>query len=248
MGIKRLVFCSGRGGSGKSVLTVGIGRALAARGKRVVLLDLDLAERSLDMLLGCEDRVVYDLGDLLASRRAPLGVVISPDASDKLFLIPGAYHLRRPPTASELERVIGSVERTLGADMVLIDTASPIDPSFAAAVTISDAAVSVMRADPLGIRSAASLSSRLSDMGREEIQLVVNGISPHDTVDLREIADTVRGRPLGVVPMITDFSLDIPHASFVRATENIAARLLGEASPLLDGVFPEAIRRRILQN
>ncbi len=247
MACKRLVLCSARGGSGKSSLAVGIAKALARGGKRVCLLDLDTVSPSLDLLLGCEDRVVYTLGDLITLVTSPVGVAICPSDTEGLFFIPGAFRLNRAPTKAELERVLSSIERTLDTDFLVLDTASPACPIFAASVQLAQTALLVMCPDPLGVRSATSLLETLLGSRIPDIRLIVNLFSLDAPPDLRDIVDTTRRRLVGVVPKIQDFSIALLQEAWLCAVSNIAARLSGDNPPLLHGVLTEKERRRILR-
>ena len=246
----RLFVTGGRGGCGKSTVAAGLACALAQRGKRVAIVDLDLSERSLDVYLGCEDRVVYDLGDLLTGTRDVQGVAVEPTLIPGLFLIPGAYHLRRHPTCEELERIFSNIEHTLGVEYLIVDTSSASDPSVRLCAKLCDLAILVTTPGILDLRSAASMADTLHEFGRDDIRLVVNGFScdpKHPSKpDLREIVDTSGVRLLGILPKsieIVRFQDEgIPPCLIQKkhlaktAFENMAARLLGEVCPLLSSM------------
>ena len=247
MNWRRLFVTSGRGGCGKSTVAAGLACALAQRGKRVVLVDLDLCERSLDVYLGCEDRVVYDLNDLLSGTRDVQGVAIEVPSLSGLYLISGAYHLRRMPTGEEIERLFSQIEHALAPDFLVVDTSSVSDPSVKLCAKMCDLAILVTTPGVLALRSAASMADTLHEFGRDEIRLVVNEFSvdtKHPSApDLREMIDTSGVRLLGILPKSEEIALHqdegIPPCLSKKKTlakaafDNMACRLLGEVCPLM---------------
>ena len=255
MGAMKILVTGSRGGCGKSSVAAGLAIAMSLAGEKVALLDLDLAERSLDMYLGCEDRVVYDLGDLLTGERSVRDVAVRPDGLDRLYLIPGAYHLRRPPTQTELARILSAAEGELGVTHVIVDTSGVADPSVKLGAALCDRALIVVTDGYLSMRSAASLADTLHEWGLDGAEMVVNRFSmdtKHPT-DLRTVIDTTGLCLIGVVPDIPPFArMQDAGTPAVRCREgapvatafaNIARRLSGENCPLLSGI---ACKRRKL--
>ena len=256
MSARRILLTGSRGGCGKSSIAAGIAWALARAGKKTALVDLDLAERSLDMYLSCEDRVVYDLGDLLIGQTRARDVALCPNGAEGLYLIPGAYHLRRPPTKEEIERVFSAIENELGVSYLIVDTSSAADPSVKLAAGLCHEALMVVCDSPLSLRSAASLMDTLHEFGMDDVRMVVNRFSmdPKDPTDLRTMIDTTGMRLLGVVPECPSFAREQgAGVSALRAKtcpkmacaiSNIAARLMGDQRPLLTGI--SCRRKKIL--
>lgn len=248
MSARRVLVTGSRGGCGKSSVAAGVAWALALAGQKTALIDLDLAERSLDMYLGCEDRVVYDLGDLLVGQTRVRDVALCPEGADGLYLIPGAYHLRRPPTKEETERVFSAVESELGVSYLIVDTSSAADPSVKLSAGLCHEGIMVVCDSPLSLRSAASLMDTLHEFGMDDVRMVVNRFSmdPKKPTDLRAMIDATGMRLLGVVPECSVFAREQDAGvSALRAKacpgvacalSNIAARLTGEHRPLLTGI------------
>ncbi len=255
---RRLFVTSGRGGCGKSTVAAGLACALAQKGKRVVLVDLDLCERSLDVYLGCEDRVVYDLNDLLNGTRDVHGVAVAVPEIDGLHLVAGAYHLRRMPTREELESLFSQIENALAPDYMVVDTSAVSDPSVALCARLCDLAILVTTPGVLALRSAASIADTLHEFGRDHIRLVVNEFScdpKHpSTPDLREMVDTSGVRLLGVLPKSEEIPRCqdegvLPCLSKKKtlaniAFDNMARRLLGEVCPLMSNM--SVARKKLL--
>lgn len=256
MGTEKILVTGSRGGCGKSSVAAGLAAALSLMGEKTALIDLDLAERSLDMYLGCEDRVVYDLGDLLTGERSVRDVAVLPDGFDRLYLIPGAYHLRRPPTQTELARVLSAAEGELGVTRIVIDTSGAADPSVKLGAALCDRALLVVTDGYLPMRSAASLADTLHEWGMDNVEMVVNRFSmdPKRPTDLRTVIDTTGLRLVGVVPDAPAFArMQDAGTPAVRCREaipvtaafdNIAHRLMGENRPLLSGI--PCKRRKLL--
>ena len=256
MGAMKILVTGSRGGCGKSSVAAGLAVAMAERGEKVVLIDLDLSERSLDMYLGCEDRVVYDLGDLLTGQRSVRDVAVRPDGFDRLYLIPGAYHLRRPPTQTEFARILSAAEGELGATRIIVDTSNAADPSVKLGAALCDRAVMVVTDGYLSMRSAASLADTLHEWGMDDPEMVVNRFSmdPKHPTDLRNVIDTTGLRLIGVLPDIPPFArMQDAGTPAIRCREaapvatafaNIARRLEGENCPLLTGI--PCKRRKLL--
>lgn len=243
----RLFVTGGRGGCGKSTVAAGLACALTRLGHRVGLIDLDLCERSLDLFLGCEDKVVYDLNDLLTGTRDIHGVAVEVPGISSLYLIPGAYHLRRLPTCEELERLFSMAEEALKLDYLVVDTSSVSDPSVKLCAKLCDLAILVTTPGVLSARSTASMADTLHEFGRDDIRLVVNKFSTDprhpSTPDVREMIDTSGIRLLGILPYEEGFAtqqdqgvppcLGRKKSVATAAFDNMALRLLGEVCPLM---------------
>jgi septum site-determining protein MinD len=216
----------------------------------VVLVDLDLGERSLDVYLGCEDHVVYDMGDLLNGTRDVGGVAVTVPQIDGLHFVAGAYHLRRMPTGEELERMFSQIENALLPDFLVVDTSSVSDPSTKLCAKLCDLAILVATPGVLSLRSTASLSHTLQEFGVGEMRLVVNGFScdpKHPSKpDIREMVDTSGVRLLGILPRCDGIPPTQDEGTFLSyineqnlaniAFDNMARRLLGKTCPLMSNM------------
>lgn len=242
MAYQRILVLGGRGGCGRSSLACGMASALALRGKRVVLVDFDLSERSLDMYLGMESRVVYDLGDLFSHRATPTEVALCHEKLQNLYLIPGVYRMGQTPSALATERVLGAISGELNCDCLILDG------SYGAASLLAplvDCCLVMTTPDALSIRSAASVVDLLRECSMSDSLLVINKMREQHGSDLRAIIDKV-GIPLGgILPYDPDLALwqergIPPHKGtgtlFGAASANIAMRLMGAHTPLLEGL------------
>ncbi len=246
---KTVTFLSARGGMGKSTVAAGVALAAAHNGMRVTLIDFDLSERSLDTLLGCEDQVVYDLGDLIAGRRDIMGVVLS--LYGGLRFIPGAFCTDVNLDEAGLASLLRKVRDVTQADMVFIDTASTSDPVARLLSRLSETLVVVSTPDEIPLVSTASLAARLAEHGRRDARMLLNRVPLTDGAqDIRFAVDTACLPLVGLVPAAElrtqRASLTAPDeaSSLTRAYSNIATRLAGGHAPLLTGVTDD--RRTLL--
>ncbi len=227
-----------RGGSGKTSTAAGIALAAARRGERTVLIDFDMSAPSLDTLLGVEDRVVYDLGDLLGGGRDVDGVVMPLSAG--LSFIPGAFCPR--DTAAEVEAVVKRVVDVLRPTRLIFDTSTVSDPVLRQLVGLSAHVLAVSVPEERSLRAVGALVPRLRSWGEGETRLLLNRFS--EGVDLRGAVDAATLPLIGLVPDRSPLSVLDTEDVTARAYDNIAARLAGEHVPLLTGVAAD--RRRAL--
>lgn len=239
-----LLVTSGKGGSGKSTFAVNCGTALAQRGRKVLLVDADVGLRSLDLLLGISDRVVYDLGDVLAGRCEPGKAIIVTDCHN--------LHLLPAPQADCADMVDSAAMCRLYKglatyyDFVLIDSSAGIGVNVTAPTTIADCTVVVATTDSVCIRDAERLSQVLRARGAANLRLILNRVDAklirkRVLPDLDTAIDGTSVQLIGVVPedkhVIMAAAVGKPVTIFrngaATAFRNIAARFDGENIPLM---------------
>ena len=236
-----MAVVSGKGGVGKSTLTAGIGAALTKRGQRVLLMDCDAALRSLDVLLGVTERLVFDVSDVAEGRCTPSQAVY------ECASCPGLYMVAAPLGKPLLPRVSRAVTQTLaeGFDWVLIDAPAGVGSGFVSAVAPAQQAIVVATPDAVSVRSAGVARIALERAGIREHRLILNRFSAarfsrtKSFDDLDVLIDRVGVQLLGVVPEDAAVSLmaarGIPLLSKGACSEafaRIAARLSGQRVPL----------------
>lgn len=260
MKYRRVLITSSKGGVGKSTVTANLARAFAALGKRTLVIDFDLSNRSLDMLFGCEDRVLYDLGDLIDGTADTKEVVLQRNRN--LYFVPGYALCRTPPAKAAFERALSKLEKATRAEIVLIDTSGSADASAHIASKLCDAAIVISTESAVSIRAAESSAALLQEAGIQKQWLVINRFRTSlfrrdDTATVSEIIDRTRLSILGLVPH-SDYLASEQEAGRLIAEahyrdncrdafRNIAKRFLGEQIPLFDGFSRMSEwRRRIL--
>ena len=238
------VVTSGKGGVGKTTTTANLGVALARLGKQVALVDADIGLRNLDLVLGLEKRIVYDVVDLAEGRCQPRQALIKDKRLPGLFLMPAA---QTKDKESVTEAQMARVAHALGADFdaVLIDCPAGIEHGFRNAVAGADEAIVVTMPEVSAIRDADRIIGML---GTRRTRLVVNRVRPEmvktgDMLSADDVAEILGREILGVVPddeeVIDTTNRGQPVA--LDATRHLAAiystmarRLLGEDIPALE--------------
>lgn len=242
MSAKVIMVASGKGGTGKSTLSVLIGAALAARGKRVLLIELDSGLRSVDVIAGVFGKTVYDIEDILSGRCDPdKAVVQSP-------LYPGLSVVSAPYSGGEIRAealrvLVGKLSGSF--DFILLDTAAGLGAPFLAAKSVAVEGIIVITPDTVTMRDGRLVADELFEAGLPEVRLLINKVQTgrgamNPVKNLDECIDTVGAQLLGVVPASGHIALAAacgeaidPACTAKKVLSNIAARLLGEDAPLV---------------
>lgn len=235
------VSASGKGGVGKSTVAVHIGRILAARGKRVLLIDADVGLRSIDMMLGITDAVAYDLGDVLKARCTPAQALCRvPDAGD-LFAVAAPQLCEESGSPGGLRKLLHGYARYF--DVVLVDCPAGLDEGFRKVADAADDALVVCTPDMLCARDAQLVGEHFRSRGiparliinRLRTEPVRRGVLP----DIDEIIDAAGLQLIGVIPddevlaqANADGTAPREDSRALYCLENIAARYMGEEVPL----------------
>ena len=166
-----IVVTSGKGGVGKSTVSLGLASQFAAGGERVLLLDCDAGLRSLDRMTGTEEALVFDSSDVVAGRCAPA------DAIYPCVTMPGVSLMPAPASGEDLvpERVMLRLVPLLKRyfDRVILDSPAGVGRGFRAAAAAADCALIVCNSDPVCIRDA-SIVRRYRSSGSSSIALTPN--------------------------------------------------------------------------
>lgn len=237
------VITSGKGGVGKSTLAVGVGRALAQRGRRVLLVDCDAGLRSLDRMTGVEEELVFDMADVVFGRCSPAEAIYPCPEDPGLFLLPAPSSSENMVRPGVMRKLTPLLKRYF--DHVLLDSPAGVGGGFRSAACGADRALIVCTPDPVCVRGAGVVRSLLDKLGVGDRRLVLNRFSGDlfrstgAFADLDAVIDASGVRLAGLVP--EDPSLA---AAFLRgrhakegspgmkALYRVAGRLEGEAIPL----------------
>ena len=243
------LITSGKGGVGKSVTAVNVGAALWRLSRSVVLIDADTGLRSLDVLLGMENRVVYDLCDV-AEGVCRLKQALLPDREmHGLFLIAAAQTRDSGAiTPYQLERVTARLREMF--DFVLIDCPAGVGRGFRAAAAASDRAVIVTTPDVVAVRDAERVAGLLEQHEIRRPPLMVNRVTrehlkKNAPLSPGRIAETLDLSLLGVIPEDKGVARAaaagrpiVPRRSPASAAYQAAARrMLGEELPFIKRRF-----------
>ena len=239
-----IAVVSGKGGTGKTSFTAGVGSALAASGKRVLCLDCDVGLRNLDLALGLTDRALMDFSDV-AQGRCPLPDALAKHPSLPLYLLTApARKCGRPVTDDEMAALLRDVRREF--DFCLLDAPAGLEYGFHLATCAADRCVVVTTSDAPSLRDAQHTVMELSRFPRGSLHLVVNRVRTkllrhmHATID--DAIDSAGLPLLGVIPEDDQLPLalnrGVPPALSrsglaCTAYQNIADRILGKRVPLM---------------
>lgn len=236
-----VMITSGKGGTGKTSLTAGVASCLAALGRRVLCVDLDIGLRNLDLTLGMSDRALMDFTDVMDYRCPLLTAAVEQPEIRNLFLLT-APHTSPGLDQKRFQAVIEEAAEYF--DYVFMDSPAGLGEGFHLAMSAADRVVVVSSVDPAALRDAQRTVAELHEL--TQLHLVMNRVQPKLISKLRTSIDSAMdtaGLPLlGVVP--EDPSVTLAAAAGVPlilatckgaapAYLNIAKRLLGQRVPLL---------------
>lgn len=201
---KSIMIASGKGGTGKSTFTVNLGITLAYRGYNVVLVDLNLGLRTLDLYLGLENYALFDIGDILEERSSLDDVLIESHFCNRLKLLPGVQQsFYDKLTKDKFSSIIEDLK--LKFDYVIIDCPPGIGPTIEVAMGASDAAIIVINANYISLRDADVVEDILSKSGIFNRACIMNRLSCDLTdieaeVDIQTVSERLRSKIIGTIP------------------------------------------------
>jgi septum site-determining protein MinD len=261
MNAKVIVVTSGKGGVGKTTTTANMGAALAKLGEKVVVIDVDVGLRNLDVVMGLESRVVFDLIDVLEGKCRLSQALIRDKRVENLYLLPASQTRDKDSLSPEAFK---AAVRTLideeGFDRVLIDSPAGIESGFKTAAAPAEGALVVVNPEVSSVRDADRIIGLLEAQQVREIRLVINRLRPRmvasgNMLSEGDILEILGVKPIGVVPEDEGIlvSTNIGEPAVLGKTRagmafmDTARRLRGEDVPYpkLDdgGGFLAALRR-----
>lgn len=230
-----ITVASAKGGVGKSTFCCGVGNVLALNGKRVLLVDMDIGVRSLDILLGVSEKTVYNWGDIINGNCDYRRAVI--ETSKELYLLPAPMGFNDEYTPEAFGEMIESLKKDF--DFIILDAPAGLESGFRLAVSASKQCIIVSTPEATSIRAASYASQNVKGLGVDDVRLVVNRFNKkiHKNIDVDDIIDNVGARLVGIIPDSSEIYgvasyNEIPfdckgNQAFVR----IAKRLCGQNIP-----------------
>lgn len=239
-----IVITSGKGGVGKTTTSANVGTGLAILGKKVVLIDTDIGLRNLDVVMGLENRIVYNLVDVVEGNCRMKQALIKDKRYPNLFLLPSAQ--TRDKTSvnpGQMVKLVDDLREEF--DYVLLDCPAGIEQGFQNAIAGADRALVVTTPEVSAIRDADRIIGLLEASGMKTIDLVVNRIRMDmvkrgDMMSLDDVMDILAIDIIGAVPDDEDIVISTNQGEPLvgigtpagQAYMDICKRITGEAVPL----------------
>lgn len=242
-----IVITSGKGGVGKTTTTANIGIGLAQLDKRVLLIDADIGLRNLDVALGLENNVVYDLVDVVSGLCSASQATISDSKYKNLSMIPAAQTTDKDAvTVEQMKKLCAELADEY--DYILIDCPAGIEQGFKNAIAAADKAIIVTTPDVSAVRDADRVIGLLEDNGILDYSLVLNKIRPEivragNMFNVDDVLDSLKITLLGIIPDDTSIIIGAYKNEPVvlnkkspagQAYRNISMRITGKTVDLIN--------------
>jgi len=255
-----ITITSGKGGVGKTTATANLSTALAMQGKSVVAIDSDIGLRNLDVVMGLENRIVYDLVHVVEGSCRLRQAMIKDKRLEGLYLIPAAQS--RDKSAVGPQDMIAICDQLRpDFDFILIDSPAGIEQGFKNAIAPANQVLIVTTPEVSSVRDADRIIGLIEADEKGPARLIVNRLRPGmvqrgDMLDTTDVLDVLAIDLLGVVPedesIIISTNQGVPavmqnNSKAGKAFRNIAGRLLGQNIPLMEIDTPSSWLQRISQ-
>lgn len=249
MNARAIVVTSGKGGVGKTTTTANVGAALAKLGEKVAVIDVDVGLRNLDVVMGLEGRVVFDLIDVLEGRCKRSQALIKDKRLDGLYLLPASQTKDKESLDPEKFRhLVKALIEEEGFHRVLIDSPAGIERGFQTAATPAEGALVVVNPEVSSVRDADRIIGMLEAREVRENFLVINRLRPKmvergDMLSVEDVQEILGLRPIGIVPedekvLVSSNEgepLVLKNGSLAgNAFMDVARRIRGESVPFPD--------------
>ena len=263
---RKIVITSGKGGVGKTTVCANLGMALAKLGKRVCLVDVDIGLNNLDVVTGVENKIVFDIVDVIQNRCRIKQALVQDLNQPNLFIMPSAHSYNKSQvTAENVKRVSDGLNDYF--DFVLIDCPAGIDEPFKRAVCGADEALVVVTPHLSSMRDADKVMLMLGNFNIKDFSIVINRVRgdmilDKEMLDCKKIAEVLDARLSGIIPeddAITTFlsvgrTVNRGCNSF-EAFSLLAKNILGETTKVFDcterykglsGFFKRIILKKVI--
>ena len=241
-----IVITSGKGGVGKTTTTANIGIGLAQAGKKVIVIDTDLGLRNLDVVMGLENRIVYNLVDVIEGSCRLKQALIRDKRYPELYLLPSAQTKDKSAVSPEQMRKLVAELKT-EFDYILLDCPAGIEQGFQNAIAGADRSIIVTTPEVSAIRDADRIIGLLETNGIRRNDLIINRlrvdmVQRGDMMSVEDVTEILAVNLLGVIPDDEQVVIATNQGEAVissdslsgHAYDRICRRLLGEEIPISD--------------
>ena len=259
MGGKVVTISSGKGGVGKTTATANLGISLASLGKKVVVIDADIGLRNLDVIMGLENRIVYDLVDIVEGRSKLRQAMIKHKRFDDLFLIPAAQ-TRDKMAVSPEDMVKLTDDLREDYDYILIDSPAGIERGFRNALEPADEVLIVTNPEVSAVRDADRIIGLIEAADKGPGKLIINRLKTElvkkgEMLSSEDVFDILGLTIIGIIPedelVLSASNSGIPvtlnmQSKAGMAFSNVARRVIGEDVPFMNldenpGIFQRLV-------
>ena len=254
-----IVVTSGKGGVGKTTTVANIGTGLAQLDKKVVLVDTDIGLRNLDVVLGLENRIVYNLVDVIEGNCRMKQALIRDKRYQNLFLLPSAQTRDKSSVSPEQMKKLCE-ELKPDFDFIILDCPAGIEQGFKNAIAGADSAIVVTTPEVSAIRDADRIIGLLQANEMPKIQLIINRlrmdmVKRGEMMSVEDVTEILAVDLLGAIPddeaVVVATNQGEPlcgkNCPSGQALENICRRISGEAVPLMDFQTKTGVIKRLSQ-
>ena len=255
-----IVITSGKGGVGKTTTTANLGTALSLAGKKTVVVDADIGLRNLDVVMGLENRIVYDIVDVVEGTCRLKQALIKDKRFENLYLLPAAQTRDKDAiTPDQMKKLCDSLRESF--DYALIDCPAGIEQGFKNAIAGANRALVVTTPEISAVRDADRIIGLLEANEIHDPELIINRIRLEmvkrgDMMDMEDIIDILAIDLLGVIPddesVIISTNRGEPAVTDSKslagqAYRNVCQRIMGEQVPFLNmeaqGSFMDKLKK-----
>lgn len=246
---KVITVTSGKGGVGKTTLTANLASALAMQGHKVVAMDADIGLRNLDVVMGLENRIVYDLVDVVEGRCRLRQAMIKDKRQPELYLIPAAQ-TRDKTAVSPSDMILVCDQLRKETDYIIVDSPAGIERGFRNAIAPADQVLIITNPEVSAVRDADRIIGLVEAEEKGPAKLIVNRLKPEmvargDMLSVDDILDILAVELIGVIPedesILVSTNQGLPvvmtsrnGTSASQAFANVALRLQGDQVAFLD--------------
>ena len=252
-----IVITSGKGGVGKTTTTANIGIGLSQAGKKVLVVDTDLGLRNLDVVLGLENRIVYNLVDVIESKCRLKQAVIKDKRFENLYLLPSAQTKDKTSVSPEqMKKLVDDLKEDY--DFILLDCPAGIEQGFKNAIAGAGRSIVVTTPEVSAIRDADRIIGLLEKSGIRQNELLINRlridmVRRGDMMSVEDVTEILAIDLLGVIPDDESVVIATNQGEPVvgedsmagKCYQKICQRLLGEEVPITDFSHKSGLRGKL---